>query len=169
MTRRHPATLNATLWTAQVALAVTFAFSGILKAWVPAADLQQRLGFMVAAQPGILWPVGVVEMVLAVALIVPAGGRFLPRLTPLAAVCLGATVLLGLAQPATAGGLGHPLPDLALLAGAAFVAWGRLVAAPIEPVSFGPEPVVESPETAARLERNRQRLVARASGPRSVA
>jgi hypothetical protein len=166
---RHPTALNATLWTTQIALAVTCASSGILKAWVPPADLQARLGFMAAAEPGILWPVGLVEMVLAVALIVPAGGRVLPRLTPIAAACLGATVLLGLAQPATAGGLGHPLPDLALLLGAAFVAWGRLVAAPIEPASFGPEPVVESPETAARLERNRQRLDARASRPRSVA
>jgi hypothetical protein len=149
--------LDASLWTAQLGLAVTSALSGILKAWVPAVDLQQRLGFMVEAQGSILRPVGLVELVLALALVVPAGARFLPRLTPLAALGLGGAALLGLAQPASGGGLGLPLADLVLLAGSGFVAWGRLVAAPIAPASFGPEPSIEPSETADLRERNRRR------------
>jgi hypothetical protein len=169
MTRFHQAHLNSSLWTAQVALAVTFAESGFLKAFVPASDLQARLGFMVEAQAGILRPVGLVETVLAIALIVPAGARVLPKLTPFAAIWLGAIALLGVLQPTSAGGLGLIIPNLALVAGSAFVAWGRLVAVPIEPASFGPEPEVVDGEAAARLERNRQRFEARRRGARGVA
>jgi hypothetical protein len=169
MNRPSRPALNASLWTAQAWLALVFALSGLLKALVPAADLQARLGFMVAAQAGILRPVGLVELVLSVALIVPAGARVLPRLTPFAAACLGATVLLGLVQPASAGGLGRLVPDLLLLAASAFVAWGRLVAVPVEPASFGPEPELEDPAAAARLERNRQRHAARHGRARDVA
>ena len=169
MTRPRQQHLNASLWAVQIALAGSFELSGLLKAFVPAAELQERLGFMIEAQAGILRPVGVVELVLCLALIVPAAARVLPRLTPVAAICLGATALLGLVQPASAGGLGFVLPDLALVAGTAFVAWGRLVAAPIEPATFGPEPEVVDPEEAARLERNRQRFEARRGGVRGVA
>jgi hypothetical protein len=169
MTRFRQAHLNTSLWTAQIALAVTFAQAGFLKAFVPAADLQARLGFMVEAQAGILRPVGLVETVLALGLIVPAGARILPKVTPFAAIWLGAIALLGVLQPASAGGLGLLVPNLALVAGSAFVAWGRLVAAPIEPASFGPEPPVVVPEAAARLERNRQRHAARMGGTRGVA
>jgi hypothetical protein len=169
MTTHRTAPLEASLWTVQIGLAVASALSGILKAWVPATELQQRLGFMVEAQGTILRPVGLVEMVLAVALVVPAGARLLPRLTPLSALGLGGAALLGLAQPASGGGLGLPLADLALLAGSVFVAWGRLVAAPIEPASFGPEPSSEPSETADQLERNRRRHAARVAGTRRVA
>jgi len=169
MPRPSPPALNASLWTIQLWLATVVALSGLLKALVPAADLQARLGFMVEAQAGILRPVGMVEMLIALALVVPAGARVLPKLTPLAAIALGATILLGLVQPATAGGLGLVLPDLLLLAASAFVAWGRLFAAPVEPASFGPEPEPEDVAAAARLERNRQRFAAGQDGARGAA
>jgi hypothetical protein len=161
--------LDTSLWTMQCWLALVFATSGLLKALVPAAELQARLGLVPAAQPGILPPVGGVELLLALLLVVPAGARILPRLTPVAAACLGATVLLGMVQPSTAGGLGRVIPDLLLLAGTIFVAWGRLVAAPIAPERFGSEPDHDHTEASARLERNRQRHAARHGGSREVA
>jgi putative oxidoreductase len=161
MSRTNQPHVNAALWTAQIALAAVFSLSGFLKATVPAAELQGGLGLLTEAQAGILRPVGIVELILGLALVIPAGARVLPRLTPFAAVCLGAITLLGSVQPASAGGLGLVFPNLALLAGAAFVAWGRLVAAPIEAASFGPELEVVDPAEAARLERNRQRHAAR--------
>jgi putative oxidoreductase len=157
MTRTNRSTLNAALWTMQIVLACTFATVGFLKATVPAADLQGPLGLLVRAQATILRPVGIVELVLAFALVVPAGARVLPRLSPFAAACLAAAGLLGAVQPSSAAGFGLALPNLVLVAGAAFVAWGRFIAAPIEPASFGPEPEVVDPSAAARLERNRQR------------
>jgi hypothetical protein len=160
MNQDRPSILETSLWTIQWWLALVFTASGLLKAMVPAADLQSSFGLALAAQPGILGPVGLVELLLALLLVLPAGARILPRLTPFAAACLGATVLLGMVQPSTAGGLSRAIPDLLLLAGTAFVAWGRLVAAPVEPVGFGPEPERENAEAAARLERNRQRHAA---------
>jgi hypothetical protein len=161
--------LDTMLWTTQCWLALIFTSSGLLKALLPAADLQSTFGLASAAQPGVLGPVGLVELVLALLLVLPAGARILPKLTPFAAACLGATVLLGMVQPSTAGGLGRAMPDLLLLTCTAFVTWGRLVAAPIEPVGFGPERERESSEAAARLERNRQRHAARQGGSRKVA
>jgi hypothetical protein len=169
MTRSRQSRLGAALWTAQISLAIVFALSGILKAWVPAVDLEGRLSFMVEAQAGVLGPVGLVEIVLALGLILPAGARVLPGLTPFSAVGLGATTLLGLVQPTSAGGLGLVFPSLALLAGSAFVAWGRLFAAPIEGDRFGPEPEIEDPVEAARLERNRQRHAAKIGQARGAA
>jgi hypothetical protein len=161
--------LDTSLWTTQCWLALVFAASGLLKSLVPATDLQANFGLAPGAQPGVLGPVGLVELLLALLVVLPAGARILPRLTPFAAACLGATVLLGMLQPSTAGGLGRVVPDLLLLAGTTFVAWGRLVAAPIEPVGFGPEAERERAEAAARLERNRQRHAARLGGSRKVA
>jgi putative oxidoreductase len=169
MTRSRQSRLDTALWTTQISLAIVFALSGILKAWVPAADLQGRLGFMVEAPAGILGPIGLVEIVLAFGLVLPAAARVLPGLTPFAAICLGATALLGVVQPASAGGLGLVFFSLALLAGSAFVAWGRLIAAPIEGDRFGPEPELEDPEEAARLERNRQRHAAKIGQARGAA
>jgi hypothetical protein len=165
-TRQHH--LNAALWATQISLATLLAAAGLLKATLPAADLQGRLGFVVEAQAGILGPVGLVELLLGLGLVLPAGARVLPRATPFAAFCVGAIALLGAVQPSSAGGLGLVLPNLVLLAGSAFVGWGRLVAAPIEPASFGPEPEVLDPTAAARLERNRQRHAARRYQARGV-
>jgi hypothetical protein len=169
MARTHAARLDTALWTAQILLAATFAASGLLKAFVPAADLQRGFGLFADAQAGILHPVGLVELGLCLGLILPAGARIVPRLTPFAAICLGAIALLGAVQPTTAGGLGLLLPNLALVAGSTFVAWGRLVVAPIEPATFGPEPDVADPFAAARLERNRRRHAAAARRLREVA
>jgi hypothetical protein len=169
MTRTNRSTLNAALWTMQVALACSFAMMGFLKATVPAAELQGALGLLVQAKAAILRPVGIVELVLAFALVVPAGARVLPRLSPFAAACLTAAGLLGAIQPSSAAGFGLALPNLALVAGAAFVAWGRFLAVPIEPASFGPEPEVVDPSAAARLERNRQRQALGAGHGRGVA
>lgn len=168
MTRFHPR-LDRALWATQGLLALVAASSGIGKALLPATTLQGTLGLLLEADPAILRPVGVVELGLAFALLLPAGTRLFPRITPFAAICLGASALLGLAQPATAGGLGWLPASLALLPACAFVAWGRLVAAPIDEEAFGEEPARISPEAAARLERNRQRHAARHEPARRVA
>lgn len=161
--------LDVALWAAQLLLAVVAASSGIAKALLPEGQLQGTLGLLAEADAAILRPVGVVELGLAFGLLLPAGARLLPRLTPFAALCLGATALLGLLQPASAGGLGFAPASLALLCGCGFVAWGRLVARPIEEEAFGAEPPRISLEAAARLARNRQRQVARSEPSRRVA
>jgi hypothetical protein len=161
--------LDSSLWTAQAWLATVTAASGLLKTMVPATDLQLLFGMVPGAQPGILGPVGLVELILALLLVLPAGARVLPRLTPVAAAGLGATVLLGLLQPATAGGFGLLVPDLLLLACSAFIAWGRLVGAPITSATFGTEPDHDHQEALALLVRNRWRHAARRAGSREVA
>jgi putative oxidoreductase len=124
------------LWVAQWALAATFHLLGLVKAFVPALDLQQGLNLLVQAPAMVLRPVGLVELVGSLGLVLPAATGILPRLTPLAAGCLAGVAVLGAIMPGTAAGLGLPLPNLLLGLGAAWVAWGRTTRVPIAPLGL---------------------------------
>jgi hypothetical protein len=127
--------LHAPLWATQWMLAAVFEFAGLLKACVPAEDLQHKLRFATDAPAAILRPVGVLEIIASLALILPAATQFFPRLTPIAATCLTVIAMRGAFIHASGCALGETLPDLVLAAAAAFVAWGRFGRASITPFS----------------------------------
>jgi hypothetical protein len=122
------------LWVVQWTLSSTFFVAGLLKATMPTEELQLRLRLTTEGQPGWLALVGVLEVLASLALVVPAASRVLAGLTPLAAAALAAVALAGAAEPAVAGGVGLAVPNLALAALAALVAWGRLAVGPLEPL-----------------------------------
>jgi hypothetical protein len=136
MDERDDRELNANLWAGQVLLAGAFHVLGLLKLLVPAPDLQQGLHLLTQAPVAILRPVGVVELIGSVGIILPAATGVLPRLTTIAAGCLSGVALLGAVMPATAGGFGLVLPNFMLAAVAAFVAWGRAARVPIAPLGL---------------------------------
>ena len=124
--------MNLTLWIVAGLLAVVYLLSGIGKLIVPKEKL--------AAFPGGEWiedfsagsvkAIGVLEVLAAVGLILPAALDIAPVLVPLAALGL---VLIMVGAVITRLRRHEPKPmvaDLAYLALAAFVAWGR---------SFGPK------------------------------
>lgn len=127
--------LHAALWATQWMLAAVFEFAGLLKACVPVEDLQHKLRFATNAPVAILRPVGVLEIIASLALILPAATQVFPWLTPIAATCLTVIAVLGASIQASGCGLGETLPDLVLAAAAAFVAWGRFGRASIAPFS----------------------------------
>jgi hypothetical protein len=126
---------NLNLWVAQWALAAAFHVLGLLKVFVSAADLQ-GLHLVTQAPAAILRPVGIIELIGSLGLILPAATGILPRLTPLAAGCLAGVAAMGALMPETAAGLGLPLPNLLLAACAAWVAYGRVALAPIVPLGL---------------------------------
>jgi uncharacterized membrane protein len=124
--------MNLALWIVAGLLTVVYLLSGIGKLIVPKEKL--------AAFPGGEWiedfsagsvkAIGVLEVLAAVGLILPAALDIAPVLVPLAAVGL---VLIMVGAVITRLRRHEPKPmvaDLAYLALAAFVAWGRF---------FGPE------------------------------
>jgi hypothetical protein len=117
--------MRATLWAVQLALAAVFLYTGSMKAFH--AELPAFLRF-----------VGVAELLGAMGLVVPAATRVLPLLTPLAAIGL-TTVMVG----ATVHHFSRDelVPEVLVATSlgtlAAFVAWARLVAVPVEPREHG--------------------------------
>lgn len=127
------------LWTIQILLALLFAFAGITKLIQPVEELVRQSSL----PGGFIRFIGVVELLGAIGLVVPALTRIRPGLTPLAAaglviVMIGATVLT----------LRTPAPAMAVIPlvvgiAAAWVAYGRWRIVPIQPRSGAAQAAVQ--------------------------
>jgi hypothetical protein len=119
--------MNVALWIVQILLAALFLFAGGMKLAGPI----DQTGAPVQFPDAFLVFIGVVEVLGALGLILPALLRVAPGLTPLAAlglmILMAGAVVTGLMMGALAGSL-IPL-GVGILA--AFVAWGRWRRAPI--------------------------------------
>ena len=78
--------METLLWTFQIALAVLFAFVGFLKVTRSREELAPRMGWVVNATDAQVKTVGVLELMAAVGLVLPAALGIVPVLTALAAV-----------------------------------------------------------------------------------
>jgi hypothetical protein len=119
--------VNIALWIAAGLLAAVALTGGVTKTFVPRAKLATSHGgeWTAAAGDGAVKALGVVELLAAVGLLLPALLDIAPVLVPVTAVCW---VLLMVGAMITHGRLGqYPLVllNLGYLAVAAFVAWGR--------------------------------------------
>ena len=115
------------LWVVQILLAAIFLFAGGMKLVLPL----EKLAGPVALPGGLVRFIGVVEVLGAVGLILPAALRIKPWLTPLAAlglvtVMIGAVVITVIAGDPFAAVISAVVGLLA-----AFVAYGRWRLAPI--------------------------------------
>jgi uncharacterized membrane protein YphA (DoxX/SURF4 family) len=125
--------VNLALWIVASVLAATFAGSGLMKLLVPKEKLVNAgQGWAADVSTTNLRLIGVVEVLGAVGLILPATVHIAPILVPLAAVGL-TLVMVG---AAVVHGRRKETPNVAvnvvLIALALFVAWGRF-----GPYAFG--------------------------------
>jgi len=131
-TKARPSrTLHIILWVVQILLAAMFGMAGFMKSTMPISALAQKLVWVGSTPVILVRFIGLSELAAAIGLILPAALRILPGLTPLAATGLLAIMILAVPfhiQRGEANLLGAPIVLGAL---AAFVAWGRLRAAPI--------------------------------------
>jgi hypothetical protein len=123
--------MDLTLWIAAGLLAAVAMAGGISKTFVPKAKLAAAHGgeWTAGASVGFVKTLGVLELLAAVGLILPAIVDIAPVIVPITAVCW---VLLMIGAMITHGRLGQfklVMLNLVYLALAAFIAWGR----------FGPE------------------------------
>jgi hypothetical protein len=123
--------MDLALWIAAGLLAAVAMAGGISKTFVPKAKLAAAHGgeWTAGASVGFVKTLGVLELLAAVGLILPALVDIAPVLVPVTAVCW---VLLMIGAMITHGRLGQAklvVLNLVYLALAAFIAWGR----------FGPE------------------------------
>lgn len=125
--------LQVGLWTAQILLALAFAFTGTGSLTRPIDDLAA-----VAVWPGevpvaLVRLIGAAELMGALGLILPSLTRIRPSLTPLAAAGLAGVMVLGASYNLVQGRWPAVALNLVLGSLAVFVAWGRSWRLPIAP------------------------------------
>lgn len=123
--------MNTALWVVQVLLALAFALSGLAKATQPYETLKTRMTYVEDFSPGIIRLIGILEILAAVGLILPALTGILPILTPLAAVGLVLTMVGAMITHLRRGERAAIVMNLVLLALAAFVVYGRFALVPL--------------------------------------
>ncbi len=123
--------MHLTLWIVAGLLATVFAAGGVGKLTVPKEKVVDFPGggWVEHFSPGALRALGVVDLLAAVGLVLPAALDVVPVLVPLAAVGVVALMIGAVTVRLRYGGRGAIPVDLTYLALAAFLAVGR----------FGPE------------------------------
>ena len=124
--------LSIALWVVQALLCTAFLFFGGMKFFVTAAMLAKANGGQ-APPMALIRFIGVAEVAGALGMILPAATRIAPKLTGIAAIGLTIVMVLASALHISKHEWQNLPPPVVLGALAAFVAWGRLKAAPISP------------------------------------
>ncbi|MET8872769.1 DoxX family protein [Nocardia sp. NPDC004604] len=126
--------MNLALWTVAGLLAALALSGGATKAFMPKAKLDELGaksggGWTEHASAGFVRTLGVLEILAAVGLILPAALDIAPVMVPVTAVCWILLMIGAMITHARYGQYKYVVLNLGYLALAAFVAWGR----------FGPE------------------------------
>ena len=122
--------IHIALWVAQGLLAVAFILSGVMKITSPMEELAANgMTFVDHFSEGMVRFIGISEVLGGLGLILPSLSLIKPILTPIAALGLATVMILAMVYHLS---VGEPIvPNIVLLAIAAFIAWGRMAKAPI--------------------------------------
>jgi len=132
MTDKPTGKLHIALWVVQVGLALLFGMAGVAKLALPLSDLAAQ-GMSHATN--LPWPterlIGLSELLGAIGLVVPAATGIQPKLTGYAALGLTTIMVLAIVYHIVFGEAPASIVNVVLGGMTGFVAWGRLVRAPI--------------------------------------
>lgn len=117
--------MNVVLWVAQALLAVLFAGAGGMKIAMSPESLIPLMPWVVDFAPETVKAIGVVEVLGAAGLILPAATSTAPLLTPIAAAGLGVVMVGGTAVHIARSEYSAGLANGVVLAAAVLVARGR--------------------------------------------
>jgi uncharacterized membrane protein len=118
--------MNVALWIAAGLLALAFLAAGAMKASQPKEQLKARLPWVEDFSAAQVRGIGVIEMLGAIGLILPAVTGIAPILVPIAATGLAITMVLASVMHLRRGdGVSAIVSNVVLFALAVFVAWGR--------------------------------------------
>ena len=123
--------MNATLWIAAGLLALVALAGGLTKTLIPKEKLQEHEGAAWTRQfsPGFVKSLGVLELLAAVGLILPALVDVVPAMVPVTAVCWVALMVGAMVTHGRLGQIKLVMVNVVYLVLAVFIAIGR----------FGPE------------------------------
>jgi uncharacterized membrane protein YphA (DoxX/SURF4 family) len=124
--------MNTALWIVQILLALVFGLAGFMKLTQPYEKLAENMGYVKDFSPNTIKLIGLVEILGAIGLILPALTGILTFLTTLAAAGL-ALDMIGALYTHYRRHEYMPFMAINLVLGAlaAFVAYGRFVTVPL--------------------------------------
>ncbi len=117
--------MNIALWILQVLLAIAFAMAGAMKASRSRTDLQDRMAYVEDFSEQQITGIGVIEILAALGLVLPAITGIAPVLVPLAATGLVIVMVLAMVVHLRRGEAKMIAPNIVLGLVAAVIAWGR--------------------------------------------
>ena len=117
--------MNIALWIVQGLLAAMFLMAGFMKASKAKEELAERMEWVNDFSPNTIKTIGILEILGAIGLILPAATGILPWLTPVAAVALVLTMIGAAITHARRGEFPNIGMNVMLLVLSAFVAYGR--------------------------------------------
>lgn len=123
--------LNIALWIAQSLLAIMFLMPGFMKTTQPISQLGTMMPWVNNAPLALVRFIGIAEILGAVGLLLPSILRINPRLSGFAAIGLGTVMLFATVFHLKQGETNMIGITITILLIATFIAWGRLVKAPI--------------------------------------
>ena len=123
--------MNIVLWIVQILLALVFAMAGIMKVTRPFEKLAENMKWAKDVGPRGVRLIGVLEILGAIGLILPAVTGILPWLTPIAAIGLVLTMIGAMITHGRRGEFPNMGFNLVLLLLAVFIVLGRFVAVPL--------------------------------------
>jgi zinc transporter ZupT len=122
--------VNTLVWIVQIVLALGFGMAGVMKVSQPRERLAKQMGWVNDFAPSTVRLIGVLELLGAIGLILPAATKVLPWLTPVAAGGLVLTMVGAMITHLRRHEASQISVNLVLLALAAFVVIGRAVSVP---------------------------------------
>jgi uncharacterized membrane protein YphA (DoxX/SURF4 family) len=119
--------MNIALWIVSGVLAAVFLVAGVNKVLIPREKLARAPGggWALDFSPRFIKTLGVLEILGAIGVILPALLHIAPVLTPLAAIGLGIVMIGAATVESRRREFTHAALNLLYLALAVFVAWGR--------------------------------------------
>jgi uncharacterized membrane protein YphA (DoxX/SURF4 family) len=117
------------LWILQILLAIVFTLSGTMKLITPEARIRARLAAMTNLPIRVIRGIGLLEVLGAIGVVLPAATQILPWLTPLAAAGLALTMIGAAFANYATRHYAHIALNAALLVLALIVVYGRVAAA----------------------------------------
>ncbi|MES2134104.1 MAG: DoxX family protein [Bacteroidota bacterium] len=130
MTQQPSKAIHVTLWVAQAVLALSLIMGTFLK-FMPIEKVSSMMPWTGQVPEMIVRLLGIVDLLGAVGLILPALLRIKPQLTPWAALCTVALMLCATIFHISRGEASVIGFNLFCIVLAAFIAWGRFKKAPI--------------------------------------
>jgi uncharacterized membrane protein YphA (DoxX/SURF4 family) len=117
--------VNIVLWVLQVLLALAFGLAGLAKTFQPKEKLVDKMTWVEDYSPTQVKIVGVVELLAAIGLILPALTGIAPVLTPLAAAGLVIVMVLAALVHVKRKEYSGIIVNVVLAVLALVIAWGR--------------------------------------------
>ncbi|MGP4115263.1 DoxX family protein [Streptomyces sp. 4N509B] len=117
--------MNVLLWIVQAFLAAMFGMSGLVKLAQPKDRLAEKYPWMRDTSTRLVWCVGVVEILGAVGLVLPAATGVAPVLTPLAGTGFAVMTALAIGLHVRRREPSGVAVTAVLFVLSALVAWGR--------------------------------------------